>query len=88
MTAPSPYSPRPASITRQARNTVSDQPFRPVSTVIDAKDLQSIQAIAESLNIPASALVANDDRLARMIIAFEQLTSAQQEQLLNAIELK
>jgi transcriptional regulator with XRE-family HTH domain len=49
-------------------------------------DFASVQRLAETLKVPTAYLFAEDDRLARMILAFEQLSVAEKEQLLKGIE--
>lgn len=49
-------------------------------------DMVMIERLAGALGVPAAYLLADDDRLARMILAFVQLTSAEKDRLLKAIE--
>lgn len=47
---------------------------------------ETVEAIARELKIPAAYLFANGERLARMILAFSQLSAADQERLLRDAE--
>jgi transcriptional regulator with XRE-family HTH domain len=49
-------------------------------------DFATVQRLAETLKVPTAYLFAEDDRLARMILAFEQLSAAEKEQLLKNLE--
>ncbi len=49
-------------------------------------DLQTISRLAEVLGVPLAYLFAQDDRLARMILAFANLSRIQQERLLDRLE--
>jgi transcriptional regulator with XRE-family HTH domain len=49
-------------------------------------DFATVQRLAETLKVPTAYLFADDDRLARMILAFEQLSVAEKEQLLKGLE--
>lgn len=49
-------------------------------------DMATIERLATALAVPAAYLFAHDDRLARMILAFEQLPAAEKDRLLKAIE--
>lgn len=46
----------------------------------------TVEAIARELKIPASFLFADGDRLARMILAFSQLSATEQERVTRALE--
>lgn len=46
----------------------------------------TVEAIARELKIPVSYLFADGDRLARMILAFAQLSAGEQERLTREIE--
>ena len=50
-------------------------------------DLATIERLATSLAVPTAYLFADDDRLARMILAFEQLSASEKDRLLKDIEL-
>lgn len=49
-------------------------------------DMATIERLAAALAVPTAYLFADDDRLARMILAFEQLPVAEQDRLLKAME--
>lgn len=49
-------------------------------------DMATIQRLAETLAVPTAYLFADDDRLARMILAFDKLPASEKEHLLKAIE--
>jgi transcriptional regulator with XRE-family HTH domain len=49
-------------------------------------DMATVARLAAALKVPAAYLFAEDERLARMILAFEQLTSAEKDQLLSSVE--
>jgi transcriptional regulator with XRE-family HTH domain len=49
-------------------------------------DMATIERLASTLAVPAAYLFADDDRLARMILAFEQLPVAEKDRLLKAVE--
>jgi transcriptional regulator with XRE-family HTH domain len=49
-------------------------------------DFATVQRLAETLKVPTAYLFAEDDRLARMILAFDQLSVAEKEQLLKGLE--
>jgi hypothetical protein len=49
-------------------------------------DFATAQRLAETLKVPTAYLFAEDERLARMILAFEQLSVAEKDQLLKGIE--
>lgn len=49
-------------------------------------DMMTIERLAVALAVPTAYLFADDDRLARMILAFEQLPAAEKDRLLKAIE--
>jgi len=49
-------------------------------------DMATIARLAEALKVPTAYLFAEDDRLARMILAFEGLSSIEKDQLLKQIE--
>ena len=49
-------------------------------------DFATVQRLAETLKVPTAYLFAEDDRLARMILAFEQLSVTEKEQLLKGLE--
>jgi transcriptional regulator with XRE-family HTH domain len=49
-------------------------------------DMATIQRLAETLSVPAAYLFAEDDRLARMILAFDKLPVAEKDRLIKAAE--
>jgi len=49
-------------------------------------DLATIQRLADVLEVPTAYLFAGDERLARMILAFDQMSAAEKDQLLKKIE--
>lgn len=53
---------------------------------IHEPDMATVARLAEALKVPTAYLFAEDERLARVILAFEQLSAAEKEQLLKSIE--
>lgn len=49
-------------------------------------DLATVQRLADELGVPAAYLFAQDERLARMILAFEQLSARDKEKLLKTLD--
>lgn len=49
-------------------------------------DMATIARLAEALKVPAAYLLAEDERLARLILAFEGLSTTEKDQLLQSIE--
>lgn len=49
-------------------------------------DMATIARLAAALNVPTAYLFADDERLARMIVAFEQLSTVEKDQLLESVE--
>lgn len=49
-------------------------------------DVATVQRLADVLDVPVAYLFAGDERLARMILAFEQLSATEKDQLLKKIE--
>lgn len=49
-------------------------------------DLATIERLATALCVPTAYLFADDERLARMILAFYQLPSLEKDRLLKAAE--
>jgi len=47
-------------------------------------DMATVQRLAETLSVPTAYLFADDERLARMILAFSKLSVADKDQLLKA----
>jgi transcriptional regulator with XRE-family HTH domain len=47
---------------------------------------ETVEAIARALKIPVAYLFADGERMARMILAFAQLSAAEQERITRAIE--
>ena len=55
---------------------------------IHRADLSTVTRLAEALDVPLAYLYAEDERLARMILAFSKLPRAKQESLLKSLEKK
>jgi transcriptional regulator with XRE-family HTH domain len=53
---------------------------------IHEPDMATIARLAATLKVPTAYLFAEDERLARMILAFELLTPTEKERLLKSIE--
>lgn len=51
-------------------------------------DLAMIARLASALDVPTAYLFADDERLARLILAFNELTSLDKDRLLKSIETK
>jgi transcriptional regulator with XRE-family HTH domain len=51
-------------------------------------DMATIARLAAALAVPTAYLFAEDDRLARLILAFDQLPAAEKDRLLKTIEPK
>ena len=51
-------------------------------------DVATVQRLADVLEVPVAYLFAGDERLARMILAFERLSATEKDQLLKKIEPK
>lgn len=49
-------------------------------------DLATVNRLADVLGVPTAYFFADDDRLARMILAFNQLPASQKDDLLKKIE--
>ncbi|WP_285404958.1 helix-turn-helix transcriptional regulator [Luteibacter sp. ME-Dv--P-043b] len=49
-------------------------------------DMATAQRLASALAVPTAYLFAEDERLARMILAFDQMSIAEKEQLLKTLE--
>jgi transcriptional regulator with XRE-family HTH domain len=49
-------------------------------------DLATAQRLADSLKVPLAYLFAADDRLARAIVAFDQLPAREKDRFLAALE--
>jgi transcriptional regulator with XRE-family HTH domain len=49
-------------------------------------DMATVARLAAVLKVPTAYLFAEDDRLARMILAFDQLSVADKERLLKDVE--
>ena len=49
-------------------------------------DLATVQRLADVLEVPTAYLFAEDERLARMILAFDRLSAAEKDQLLKKVE--
>jgi len=55
---------------------------------IHRADLRTVSRLADALDVPLAYLYAEDDRLARMILAFSKLPRPKQESVLKRIEKK
>lgn len=55
---------------------------------VRAPDIATAEGIAEQLDIPLPALVARDDRMARMIARFALLSEREQLEVLSDLEHK
>ena len=53
---------------------------------IHEPDMATIARLAATLEVPTAYFFAEDERLARMILAFELLTPTEKERLLKSIE--
>jgi transcriptional regulator with XRE-family HTH domain len=51
-------------------------------------DFATVQRLADVLEVPTAYLFAGDERLARMILAFDQLPAAEKDQILKRIEAR
>lgn len=49
-------------------------------------DMAMIERMAAALNVPVAYLLTTDDRLARMILAFDRLPVAEKDNLLRMLE--
>jgi len=49
-------------------------------------DMATIERLAAALSVPTAYLFADDERLARMILAFDQLPASEKDRLLKAAE--
>lgn len=49
-------------------------------------DMAMVERMAIALNVPAAYLLARDDRLARMILAFDRLSPSKKDDLLKMLE--
>jgi transcriptional regulator with XRE-family HTH domain len=49
-------------------------------------DMATIARLAEALKVPTAYLFAEDERLARMILAFDGLSTIEKDQLLKSVE--
>jgi len=49
-------------------------------------DMATIERLASALAVPTAYLFADDERLARMILAFHQLPTSEKDRLLKAAE--
>jgi transcriptional regulator with XRE-family HTH domain len=49
-------------------------------------DPMTVQRMADALGVPAAYLFASDERLARMILAFDALTAKAQERVVSELE--
>lgn len=53
---------------------------------IHEPDMATMSRLAAALKVPTAYLVADDERLARMILAFDQLSATEKDRLLQTIE--
>ena len=53
---------------------------------VHAADLSTAKRLAKALHVPTAFFYADDDRLARMIRAFSELDTLQQEKILHDME--
>lgn len=53
---------------------------------IHEPDMATVARLATTLKVPTAYLFAEDEHLARMILAFERLTVAEKERFLKSIE--
>lgn len=51
-------------------------------------DLSTVTRLASALGIPAAYFFADDDRLARIILAFDSMSETEKSQLLRSIDSK
>ncbi|QNK01302.1 helix-turn-helix domain-containing protein [Dyella telluris] len=49
-------------------------------------DMATVARLAAALQVPVAYLFADDERLARMILAFDQLPAAEKDRLLKVVE--
>ncbi|UJM92093.1 helix-turn-helix domain-containing protein [Rhodanobacter denitrificans] len=49
-------------------------------------DMATIERLAAALSVPTAYLFAEDERLARLILAFEKMPLAEKDRLLKAVE--
>jgi transcriptional regulator with XRE-family HTH domain len=49
-------------------------------------DMATISRLADALTVPTAYLFAEDERLARMILAFDALSTVEKDELLQSIE--
>lgn len=49
-------------------------------------DPVTVQRLADALGVPAAYLFASDERLARLILAFDALTAKAQERVVSEVE--
>jgi len=49
-------------------------------------DMATIARLAEALKVPTAYLFADDERLARIILAFDALSATEKDELLQSIE--
>lgn len=49
-------------------------------------DMATVERLASAMAVPTAYLFAGDERLARMILAFEKMSVADKEKLLKALE--
>jgi transcriptional regulator with XRE-family HTH domain len=51
-------------------------------------DMATIERLASALSVPTAYLFAEDDRLARLILAFDQLPPIEKDRFLQVIEAR
>jgi transcriptional regulator with XRE-family HTH domain len=49
-------------------------------------DMATVARLAAALKVPTAYLLAEDERLARMILAFDQLSASEKDRILKSIE--
>jgi len=49
-------------------------------------DLATVKRLADALDVPPAYLFASDERLARMILAFDKLSAGEKDQLLRRLD--
>lgn len=49
-------------------------------------DMATAERLATALAVPTAYLFAGDERLARMILAFDQMTAAEKDRILKSVE--
>lgn len=52
---------------------------------VHQRDLATVERLAEALTVPPAYLFAGDERLAKMILAFDKLSVAEKDRLLRQL---